>query len=157
MANFAIVFAIVYNLPKFFEIRHSFVAVTQTGGSDNDVEIEEGLEEGESIGRNDTFQIQLVTSPLRLNWWYVTFYLFWSKFLFIELIPYILMMVMNYLIWKRITSLAIVSRSQRSSRIVRATRSSRLQPNGISSGKMLFYFKGMIEYRINPILAYTSH
>ena len=119
------------------------MAVTQTNNNE-DAEIEDsgGLEnslEGgqESIGsRNDTFQIQLVTSPLRLNWWYVTFYLFWSKFLFIELFPYVLMVVMNYLIWKRITSLAIVSRSQRSSRIVRASRSSRLQPNGISAGKL---------------------
>eukprot|EP00093_Oithona_nana_P003964 03964.XXX_141412_139027_1 [CDS] Oithona nana genome sequencing. len=91
----SIVFSIVYNLPKFFEIHHSFVA------------------------------IKLVTSDLRLNWWYVTFYLFWSKFLFIELFPYILMVVMNYQIWKRITCLAFVSRGQRQRRSSRSTRSVR--------------------------------
>ena len=108
----SIVFAIIYNLPKFFEIHHSFVAVEQDyGGSTN------------HSGNDTNFQIKLVTSDLRLNWWYVTFYLFWSKFLFIELFPYILMVVMNYQIWKRITCLAFVRRGQR--RSSRSTRSER--------------------------------
>ena len=112
----SIVFSIVYNLPKFFEIHHSFVAVEHEY---------DGGEANHSMENDTNFQIKLVTSDLRLNWWYVTFYLFWSKFLFIELFPYILMVVMNYQIWKRITCLAFVSRGQRQRRSSRSTRSVR--------------------------------
>ncbi len=52
----------------------------------------------------------LNATEMRQNYWYVTFYVFWAKFLLVEFIPYILMVGMNYLIWKRIKKLARVGR-----------------------------------------------
>ena len=130
----SIVFAIVYNLPKFFEIHHSFVAI------DNDQEVDDQNE-------TTSLQIQLVTSDLRVNWWYVTFYLFWSKFLFIELFPYVLMVVMNYQIWKRITCLAFVQRGQRQRTSSRSTRS--VRSNGQPGTYALTYLLKKFRYSLS--------
>lgn len=95
----SVIFSILYNLPKFFELRLKVSAIRDELTNDTNYK-----------------DLRLVPTDLRMNWWYVTFYLFWSKFLLIELLPYILMGGMNYLIWKRIKSLATVNRSARNSK-----------------------------------------
>merc|ERR1740129_424530 len=70
---FAIIFAVLYNIPKFFE-SESRPFFDQLHGT------------------NDTW---LCKTDLRMNAHYVTIYVFWSKFIFMELIPYGLIMSLN--------------------------------------------------------------
>jgi hypothetical protein len=50
----------------------------------------------------------IVGTDLRRNPWYILIYLFWSKFLLVEIVPYFLMVVMNVLIWRKIQEFARV-------------------------------------------------
>ena len=52
----------------------------------------------------------MIPTDLRLNWWYLNFYYFGSKLILIELIPYFVMIWMNFQIWKRIK--AIINNEQ---------------------------------------------
>ena len=52
----------------------------------------------------------MIPTDLRLNWWYLNFYYFGSKLILIELIPYFVMIWMNFQIWKRIQ--AIINNEQ---------------------------------------------
>ena len=96
-----IISALLYNIPKFFEIEaieHSLnekvgeqIASTNTSYKDRDV-----LEniKVEDVGYRGT--------ALRLNYWYVIFYVTWSKLLLVEIIPWIIVVVLNILIWNKI-------------------------------------------------------
>jgi hypothetical protein len=50
-----------------------------------------------------TNQTRVVSTALRQNSLYVSLYVFWSKFVFIELIPYITILIMNIFIIIKIT------------------------------------------------------
>ncbi|CAM6054402.1 unnamed protein product [Sphagnum tenellum] len=63
------VFAVAYNVPKFFELTTQVDPVT-----------------------NETF---VTGSSLRKNPHYVSIYIFWSKFVLIELLPYLTIIVLN--------------------------------------------------------------
>ena len=63
---------VLYNIPKFFELRYNF--------------------ETQSI----------VQSRFRQHPLYITYYIFWSKFVFVELIPYIAIIVLNTMIMLKI-------------------------------------------------------
>ena len=89
------IFTIIYNIPRFYEVSVKFPNFKFP-----------------NLTRNDSVP-QLVPSNLRNNWYYVTFYMFWSRLILIEVIPYALILAMNYFIWKRIKKLAILARSQR--------------------------------------------
>jgi len=69
----AILFAIIYNIPKFFETE------TKTYGPD-------------LYGQNYTM---LCKTSLRLNPYYAQYYIFWCKAIFMELIPYITIISLN--------------------------------------------------------------
>ena len=73
------IFAVVYNLPKFFEL--STVVDPSTNAT------------------------VITASGLRENPVYRTVYFFWSKFLLIEVIPYVLVVIMNsFIIFKIVQS-----------------------------------------------------
>ncbi|XP_059087651.1 FMRFamide receptor-like [Tigriopus californicus] len=63
------IFAISYNIPKFFEVT--------------------------SVTDPETNLTSIQGTALRLNSYYVSYYVFWSKFIFIEFVPYILIVIMN--------------------------------------------------------------
>ena len=65
LAPLSIMFAVAYNVPRFFEFYYDY-------------------EEG-----------RIAMSALRSNHTYITYYVFWSKFIFIELIPYFTIIVLN--------------------------------------------------------------
>lgn len=73
---FTTCFAILYNIPKYFELQ---TAVDES-----------------------TNQTVIVGTALRTNPHYRTFYVFWSKFLFIELFPYLLIVILNSFILVKI-------------------------------------------------------
>lgn len=73
-----IAFTVLYNIPKFCEYK---------------IEINE---DGNYI---------LCLAELRMNQVYVMIYHHWSKFLLVEFIPYVLMIVLNCLIWRRVRAM----------------------------------------------------
>ena len=93
-----IISAILYNIPKFFEIEateyssHDKVSeqITSPNTSYTDSAVLEKLKV-EDIGYRGT--------ALRLNYWYVIFYVTWPKLLIVEIIPWIMVIVLNTLIW----------------------------------------------------------
>ena len=72
LAPLSILVAVAYNVPKFFEFRYD-------------------LEEG-----------RIIQSTLRSNPVYITYYIFWSKFILVEIIPYFTIIVLNSLIMGKI-------------------------------------------------------
>ena len=65
LAPLSVLFAVAYNVPRFFEFYY------------------------------DREKGHIVMSALRSNDAYITYYVFWSKFVFIELIPYFTIIVLN--------------------------------------------------------------
>ncbi|XP_040568874.1 FMRFamide receptor [Lepeophtheirus salmonis] len=78
-----LILAAIYNIPKFFE--WSFVYI-----------------ECDYMETN----VSIVSRSLRRNPIYIIIYLFWSKFLLVEFLPYIVLIVLNYKIWKRVKTLS---------------------------------------------------
>ncbi len=74
----AVAFAVFFNIPKFFE----FELVS--------------TDEGDST---------VAMSALRRDRFYVFFYVFWAKFVLVELTPYVVLLALNYLIWRRVKKL----------------------------------------------------
>ena len=84
------ILAILYNIPKFFEIETVHKIDEQVlfiNESDEKIKVED-------IGYRGT--------PLRLNYWYIILYVTWSKLLLVEIIPWITVIVLNVFIWKKI-------------------------------------------------------
>ena len=71
LAPISVLFAVAYNVPRFFEFYY------------------------------DRKEGRIVMSTLRSNHAYITYYVFWSKFVFIEIIPYFTIIVLNsFIIYK---------------------------------------------------------
>ncbi|XP_071746298.1 FMRFamide receptor-like [Lepeophtheirus salmonis] len=84
-----IIFSILFNIPKFYELRTEYVYNNET----------------------KTHDAYIQPSDLRNNIYYSTYYIFWSKFLLIEFIPYIILIVLNTSIMKT-THRAMVDRQR---------------------------------------------
>ena len=113
-----ILFAIVYNLPKFFELRSEVLYEDEALNTTN-VENESVLHNNDSsYFEKDTASnyttpeptIIIVGTEIRRNPWYIIIYVFWSKFLLVEIVPYLLIIVMNILIWRKIQEFAKIRR-----------------------------------------------
>ena len=94
-----IISAILFNIPKFFEIE----TIQYSNSTINTYKIDEqalmindsrGLMKVENVGYRGT--------TLRLNYWYIILYVTWSKLLLVEIFPWIIIIGLNILIWKRI-------------------------------------------------------
>ena len=99
-----IAFALVYNVPKFFEI----VACTKedeladiiklfSNNSNKTIEFDGIQNDGVACDIYGT----RVTS-LRNNRWYIIFYVFLSELIFVEIVPWITVIILNISIWKGI-------------------------------------------------------
>ena len=75
---FSLAFSVVYNIPKFFEL---------------------------NLFQTESGDYTIVTTDLRRNKEYSLFYVFWSKFLLVEMLPYVVMIVLNILIYRRVKKL----------------------------------------------------
>ncbi|XP_059086961.1 uncharacterized protein LOC131883495 [Tigriopus californicus] len=78
LLTISLLFAIVYNIPRFFEL-----SLYETKSGDYGV----------------------VTTDLRRNPYYSLLYIFWAKFLLVEMIPYVIMIGLNILIFRRVKQL----------------------------------------------------
>ena len=98
-----VVFAIIYNIPKFFELE-------ATPQNDNGNKIIHQSSNYKTI-YDDQYQkniTQIVEdigyrgTALRLNHWYVVLYVFWSKFLLVDIFPWVTVIILNIFIWRKI-------------------------------------------------------
>ena len=78
----AILISVAYNVPKFFEFERKWV------------EHDDG-----------THDLVIESTPLRRDKWYTILYVFGSKFVLVEVVPYIILVVLNSLIWLRVKHL----------------------------------------------------
>ena len=90
-----ILFAICYNIPKFFEFEVIYIKNEESMAAANN-ETEEPLADlTNSTIDNSTVETfgRPIWSPtsLKTNWWYAKIYFFAVRFLFIEIIPYCIM------------------------------------------------------------------
>ena len=100
-----IISAILYNIPKFFEIE-AIGFSNSTSGTNKSLEqgisIETSPADSNASEKIIIENIGYRATPLRLNYWYVILYVTWSKLLLVEIFPWITVICLNVLIWKRI-------------------------------------------------------
>ena len=104
-------FAVLYNIPKFFELLACEENSNEAQYNINDFSpnISESIEINASqyVKGNLTVMTEctpegLQATPMRQNKWYIIFYSVLSKLLLVEVIPWIAVIVLNYIIWKKI-------------------------------------------------------
>ena len=104
-------FAVLYNIPKFFELLacEEIWNEAQSHITNLTPYINESIEinAGQQVKGNLTVMTEctpegLQATPMRQNKWYIIFYSVLSKLLLVELIPWITVIVLNYIIWKKI-------------------------------------------------------
>ena len=105
-------FAIFYNIPKFFELLaceqipqglNNTTSNMSTFGTDNITpdSNDSHVTENATVYTECTPE-GLRATPMRSNRWYIIFYSVLSKLLLVEIIPWVAVIVFNYLIWKKI-------------------------------------------------------
>ena len=110
----SVISSIIYNIPKFFEIetvnQDTFNAISNETHTTTDADLEKVTvrienENYPEVFGNETIFIEDLGyrgTPMRLNHWYYVVYVFWSKFILVELAPWFTLIVLNYCIWKKI-------------------------------------------------------
>ena len=93
-----IISSILFNIPKFFEIE-----TIQYSNSTNNIDKTDAqvLLINDSRGLITVENVGYRGSTLRLNYWYIILYVTWSKLLLVEIFPWIIIIVLNILIWRR--------------------------------------------------------
>ena len=99
--------AIIYNIPKFFELETVEVVYFNATYDENPMTTgasfingSHGIENdnGVDVVRNETTVVEDLGyrgTPMRLNHWYYVLYVFWSKFLIVELVPWLTLIILN--------------------------------------------------------------
>ena len=104
-------FAVLYNIPKFFELLACKEMANEAQNHITNLTpyINESIEinAGQQVKGNLTVMTEctpegLQATPMRQNKWYIIFYSVLSKLLLVELIPWITVIVLNYIIWTKI-------------------------------------------------------
>ena len=104
-------FAVLYNVPKFFELlaceemsnEAQYHITNLTSYINESIEINAGQKvKGNLTVMTECTPEGLQATPMRQNKWYIIFYSVLSKLLLVELIPWITVIVLNFIIWKNI-------------------------------------------------------
>ena len=104
-------FAVLYNVPKFFELlaceemsnEAQYHITNLTPYINESIEINAGQQvKGNLTVMTECTPEGLQATPMRQNKWYIIFYSVLSKLLLVEVIPWITVIVFNYVIWKKI-------------------------------------------------------
>ena len=94
--------AILYNIPKFFEIEATeYANAKSVKGDEQIISVNKSYSDRDEIENIKVEDVGYHATPLRLNYWYVIFYVTWSKLLLVEIIPWVTVVVLNILIWKK--------------------------------------------------------
>ena len=128
---FPIVFTIIYNIPKFFEVvkcseeelyqtmliqlaRHNINNSTHdidifsnntykdNNNNNESLLVDDDEEKEEDVLMCDIYETR--PTSLRNNKWYIILYVFLSEFVLIEIVPWILVIILNIKTWKGIRS-----------------------------------------------------
>ena len=93
-----IISSILFNIPKFFEIE-----TIQYSNSTNNIDKTDAqvLLINDSRGLITVENVGYRGSTLRIHYWYIILYVTWSKLLLVEIFPWIIIIVLNILIWRR--------------------------------------------------------
>ena len=132
LVGFPIFFAITYNIPRFFELEtiprffELETTINDTYFSNkaaiNGSEIYYNSEEFVGVNNitvlvnctlNKTYVVEDLGyggTLMRQNYLYIVFYIFWSKFIFIELVPWVTVFVLNLMIWKKVREFEAIRR-----------------------------------------------
>jgi len=120
-----VTFSIIYNIPKFFELETIDVDAVHFNKSQNTTTANDELNISNYTNENlsyvneylnhddsyDEYELGYRGTPLRLNHWYIVIYVFWSKFLLVEIIPWVTVIILNVCIWRKIQEFQRVRRS----------------------------------------------
>ena len=111
LAPLSILVAVAYNVPKFFEFRYDF-------------------DEG-----------RVKQSTLRANPVYITYYIFWSKFILVEVIPYFTIILLNSLIMGKIYKSTRFQKRYRYQSTIRGRQYRGREVSFIPLGLLVCHFK----------------
>jgi hypothetical protein len=120
-----VAFSIIYNVPKFFELETIDIDSVNFNKSRNTITTNEEPNTSnythekapyvtEDLNHEyayDEYELGYRGTPLRLNHWYIVIYVFWSKFLLVEIIPWVTVIILNVCIWRKIQEFQRVRRS----------------------------------------------
>ena len=104
--------AFLFNIPRFYEFKTTPNLLVETGKNDTIFPIMEIFNSTDFLSNNTneyTFH-QTYTQDLRNNPIYVLLYLFWGRLIFIELIPYIVIVSINMVVRRKLRTLSYTSR-----------------------------------------------
>ena len=119
----SVAFAIIYNIPKFFELETVDVDASSSLYNENTTATGSHLENITDVNEKNDYvaEFQYETTivedlgyrgtPMRLNHWYTVLYVFWSKFIFVELVPWFTLIILNFCIWKKIKEFQRIRRT----------------------------------------------
>ena len=114
LAPLSILVAVAYNVPKFFEFRYDF-------------------DEG-----------RVKQSTLRANPVYITYYIFWSKFILVEVIPYFTIILLNSLIMGKIYKSTRFQKRYRYQSTIRGRQYRGREVSFIPLGLLVCHFKSFV-------------
>ena len=88
--------AILYNIPKFFEIEATeYANAKSVKGDEQIISVNKSYSDRDEIENIKVEDVGYHATPLRLNYWYVIFYVTWSKLLLVEIIPWATVVILN--------------------------------------------------------------
>ena len=126
-----IICAFIYNIPKFFELEMDATDIEEVEIPDkqnlthdvNALGIKNYIFDNQS-DQYYTDDVSNITeyydapddlgyhaTRLRQNYWYVVLYVFWSKFIFVDIIPWVTVIVLNFRICKQIQEFRRIRRT----------------------------------------------
>ena len=123
-----IVGAVIYSIPKFFELKvDSKAEKTNSVGPEMMPHNVTAMLDGDYFFDNksdyyysyvdESSNITYIVddlgysaTALRLNNWYVVLYIFCSKFIFVDIIPWVTVIVLNFKIWKKLKDIHRIRR-----------------------------------------------
>ena len=109
--GFAWTIAIVFNIPRFFEFKTTPTILVETVRNGSIMPLDHFSNASDMFydDENEHRFHESFEQDFRKNAIYVQVYLFWSKILFIELIPYAIMISVTILVRQKLRKLSVVS------------------------------------------------
>ena len=115
--------AILYNVPRFFGLKtveNDLAMRIEKHNSTNENNLlynsnytknnsNSYIDDGSRVS-HDVNTLVIRATTLRLNQWYIFFYVFWSKVLLVDIIPWATVIILNFCIWKKLQDLKEIRR-----------------------------------------------
>ena len=110
-----ILFTIFYNIPRFLELEttvdnydsddktpnQNFMKMQDGNQTDSSLNISESLTNCTNNETNVIQDLGYQATSMRLNPWYIVMYITCSKFIFVQIIPWLTVIILNICIWRK--------------------------------------------------------